>query len=387
MSSFLLFFYTSFYVFVTISTGTNEKHRPAVGVIRWDAWNLFKDQYDPISFYLHRALSPEKFHYRIPFYASILSPTNISFNGDRQIVMDQEILYAKHAGIDYWAFDTYCTFGSNCTTNNTYCSQYYKQTSNQYCPRNPAYGLNLYLSSAYRSLLNFTFILLGSSPCDVTFQQQYLDLMKHPQFQTVLDGRSLLYLFQFDDAEADICGGGWTGSGQVFQRFRQMAINQGLQNPYMVLMDFDVRTVQSHASMLGFDAISTYALPGGTLEGTPFVQLLHSAQTWWQSAHQIGAKMVPIVPTGWDPRPRAENPVPWVIEGPEHYIQPSVEELQELIRSGMNFTCTYNQTAEAQTIIIYAWNECSETSGSLIPSLGNGTLYIDALSKILPNYC
>ena len=32
----------------------------------------------------------------------------------------------------------------------------------------------------------------------------------------------------------------------------------------MVLMDFDVRAVQSHASMLGFDAISTYALPGGT---------------------------------------------------------------------------------------------------------------------------
>ena len=34
----------------------------------------------------------------------------------------------------------------------------------------------------------------------------------------------------------------------------------------MVLMDFDVRSVQSHASMLGFDAISTYALPGGTQE-------------------------------------------------------------------------------------------------------------------------
>ena len=34
----------------------------------------------------------------------------------------------------------------------------------------------------------------------------------------------------------------------------------------MVLMDFDVRTVQSHASMLGFDAISTYALPGGTTQ-------------------------------------------------------------------------------------------------------------------------
>lgn len=40
----------------------------------------------------------------------------------------------------------------------------------------------------------------------------------------------------------------------------------GLPNPYMVLMDFNVATVQSHASQLGFDAISTYALPGGTTE-------------------------------------------------------------------------------------------------------------------------
>jgi hypothetical protein len=41
---------------------------------------------------------------------------------------------------------------------------------------------------------------------------------------------------------------------------------KGLQNPYMVLMDFGVSSVHSHASSLGFDAISTYALPGGTLQ-------------------------------------------------------------------------------------------------------------------------
>jgi hypothetical protein len=227
MSSCIIFFCAIFLVSISVSVGTDVKHRPSVGVIRWDAWNLYNGQYDAISYYLHRALSPEKFHFRIPFYASVLSPTNISFNGDIQNIMDQEILYAKHAGIDYWAFDTYCTFGSNCSTNNTYCTQYYKQTSTRYCPQNPAYGLNLYLSSAYKSLLNFTLILLGSSPCDINVQQHYLELMRHPQFQTVLGGRPLLYLFQFDNAEADICGGGWSGSGQVFQKFRQMAISQG----------------------------------------------------------------------------------------------------------------------------------------------------------------
>ena len=39
----------------------------------------------------------------------------------------------------------------------------------------------------------------------------------------------------------------------------------------MVLMDFDVRSVQSHAALLGFDAISTYALPGGTNEVNRYI--------------------------------------------------------------------------------------------------------------------
>ncbi len=50
----------------------------------------------------------------------------------------------------------------------------------------------------------------------------------------------------------------------------------GLQNPYLVLMDFNVQGVQSHALSLGFDAISTYALPGGTKEVTYIILLYQS---------------------------------------------------------------------------------------------------------------
>ena len=217
-----------FFLLICISTVSGAKQRPSVGAIRWDAWNQVNGQYDIVSYYLHRSLSPEEFHYRIPFYVSVVSPNNISFNADQQSIMDQEILYAKHAGIDYWAFDTYCTFGPNCTTNNSYCQHYYQQTSHLYCPQNPAYGLDRFLSSSYKSLLNFTLILLGSSPCDVTFQQQYIELMKHPQFHSVKGGRPLVYLFQFDDREAEKCAGGWSGSGEVFQKFRQLVTSQGL---------------------------------------------------------------------------------------------------------------------------------------------------------------
>jgi hypothetical protein len=209
------------------SVKNNEVDRPTVGVIRWDAWNLVNGQYDEISFYSHRAMSPEHFHYRLPFFAKIDADGNVTYNADSQAIMDQEILYAKFAGIDYWAFDVYCAFGANCTTNSPYCAQYFQQTSNRYCPRFPAYGLFRYLSSQYVSLINFTFVLLGSSPCGDEFQEWYLELMTHPQFQTVLGGRPLIYLFQFDDQEAQACGGGWEGSLKVFNNFRQKAIDRG----------------------------------------------------------------------------------------------------------------------------------------------------------------
>ncbi len=205
----------------------NDVDRPTVGVIRWDAWNLVNGQYDEISYYSHRVMTPEHYHYRLPFFAQVQPDMNVSINEDTQEIMDQEILYAKFAGLDYWAFDTYCAYGPNCTTNSPYCIQYYQQISTRYCPRNPAYGLYRYLSSRYVSLINFTFVLLGSSPCGDEFQEYYLELMVHPQFQSVLGGRPLIYLFQFDDQEAQACGGGWEGSGKVFNNFRQKAINRG----------------------------------------------------------------------------------------------------------------------------------------------------------------
>jgi hypothetical protein len=220
------FFRITLLVLTFAVSKTAQKSHPSVGVIRWDAWNLFDGQFDPISFYSHRCLSPEKFHYRLPFFATVVSPTNTTYNGDMQSVMDQEIIFAKHAGLDYWAFDTYCAYGPNCTTNSSFCVEYLK-IANRYCPRNPAYGLQQYLSSQYKSLMNFTLLLLGSSPCDPAVQEGYLDLMVHPQFQTVLGGRPLLYLFQFTEAEANLCGGGWAGSRDVFNKFRQMAINRG----------------------------------------------------------------------------------------------------------------------------------------------------------------
>ena len=205
----------------------NEVNHPTVGVIRWDAWNLVNGHYDMISNLTYRYLRPERFQYRLPFFAKILSDNNITMDEDTQQVMDQEILFAKEAGLDYWAFDFYCVYGPNCTTNSSVCAEYLHNISSHYCPLNPTYGLQRYLSSQYVSLINFTLVLLGTTLCSADFQKYFIELMRHPHFHTVLGGRAILYLFQFGDGQAEFCGGGWAGTRRVIDSFRQKAMQRG----------------------------------------------------------------------------------------------------------------------------------------------------------------
>ena len=105
---------------------------------------------------------------------------------------------------------------------------------------------------------------------------------------------------------------------------------------------------------------------------------------WWNAALKSGAKVVLPLPSGWDPRPRAEHPVPWVDQGPEHFLQPTAQELQDFFKTSLQLTCTNQPVTEAQTVIIYAWNENIENVAPLIPTLVNGIYYVRALSEILP---
>ena len=47
---------------------------------------------------------------------------------------------------------------------------------------------------------------------------------------------------------------------------------------------------------LGFDAISSYALPGGTIAGLPFSELHSSALNFWNMAKDNNDVLVPNVP-------------------------------------------------------------------------------------------
>src|SRR5208337_675101 len=79
---------------------------PSVGAIRWDAWTGSGNN---IGIQVERALSPGKYHYRVPFFGVEVDTGTVKIDGTFQNIMDQEIDYAKHAGLDYWAFVWYAS--------------------------------------------------------------------------------------------------------------------------------------------------------------------------------------------------------------------------------------------------------------------------------------
>lgn len=116
----------------TGSTSYLVKTRPVIGVIRWDAWVGDLASYGQE---IEVTLSPNHWHYRLPFYGVELGPDLVQARCTTQDVVDQEIAYAKAGGIDYFAFLTY----------------------DEDIPL--SLGIKLYLSSTHKTDVNFCVIM------------------------------------------------------------------------------------------------------------------------------------------------------------------------------------------------------------------------------------
>jgi hypothetical protein len=86
-----------------LTHGGELPQRPLVGAIRWDAWYAS----GPVMSAVERSLGPHKYHFRLPFFARVDSPSGVKFSADAAALMDTEISLATHAGLDYWAFVDY----------------------------------------------------------------------------------------------------------------------------------------------------------------------------------------------------------------------------------------------------------------------------------------
>jgi hypothetical protein len=320
--------------------------RPIVAAIRWDAWY---GRGSPVS-EVEKTLGPTKYHFRLPFFAKVISPAAVSIDGDSQQVMEQEISYAASAGLDYWAFVDYWDHA------------------------NLGIALRRYRAAGDKKGLRFCLIEEGGriDRIGTSGWPRLVTCFKDPDYQTVLDGRPLLFVF----GRPKILG------KREFESLAEQAVAAGLGKPYFVFMGWNPAADAQVVKTLAFDAVSAYAAGAGyRWEQWPYEQLTkHVRTSYWDVCRQQRIPTITFATAGWDPRPRVEHPVPWIAVEPRPDPTPPEQQkplidavtatpaqIAQHLQDAIDWTKNNRNLNPANAIIVYGWNENDE-GGWLIPT-------------------
>jgi hypothetical protein len=332
--------------------------RPSVGAIRWDAW------YDPadgkVARAVETAIGPARYHDRMPFFGREAGPDSVRIDGDSQAIMDREIVAASRAGLDYWAFMGYA-------------------------PDDPmTNALNLYRSSERRGELGFCMIgsiANGGTPGRVSPRTTHeLALMKEEGYVRVLEGRPLYYLWSAPKEQIDAEWRGAQGVAGLVTFIRTEAQSRGLGDPYIVLLGSDAALART----IGCDAIGAYAIVGHP-DRSAYQELTEDTEKRWNELAGSGMAMIPTAMTGWDQRPLIEHPPYWDRSNlpkaerlDKYYARATPAEIARHLERAIAWSESHRSASPANTILVYAWDECAEGFGALVPSFRRGDVGGDA---------
>lgn len=352
---------------------------PLLGAIRWDAWHTPWSQVVPGSDdgpvkAVETSLGPKRYHWRLPFFATVGDDGRARIDGYTQTIVDQEIAFAKAGGLDYWAFLLY--------ESGSAMSQ----------------GLSLYLSSEHKQELPFCAIAgantFGNAAQFPDRMQRVLTLMTEPSYLRV-GGRPLLFVFRADDPWIHAWGGP-DNARRLFDGFRAACREAELGDPYLVAMNDSVAEGRRIGTILGADAVSAYALSGGGRHGAPYDELTAVPERFWRESAGAGLPLVPLAMAGWDRRPRIEAPVPWERKWQEagvgmdrYYATPTPQQLADHLETALQFVAAEPELCPARAVLVYAWNEHDE-GGWLCPTRGADgrpdTSRLDAIATMKRNF-
>lgn len=339
-----------------------------VGAIRWDGWYGEGEVVKAVE----ATLGQPKYHFRLPWFAKVNGDGSVRINGDSQAVMEQEIAYAMRAGLDYWAF-----------------VDYWEEAPGM------SIALKRYLAATNRGTLRYCMVEEGHR-LDKFAAEGWGRLVRHfqdPGYQTVLDGRPLLYVFL---PPATFGRTGW-------DELRRQAVAAGLKPPYLVLMGYRPEEDAEAMTDLGFDAVSAYARGGSYSMTQPSFaeQCAMIRRDRWEKWKALGVPAITFASAGWDTRPRNERPPFWmraeVKAEPDPTPYPRQEPLVDAVTAApgelaghvsdaVKWAASHRDLNPANAIIIYAWNEHDE-GGWLQPTLrADGTAdesRVEAVGEVL----
>jgi hypothetical protein len=339
---------------VVCAVATMAAKKPIVGAIRWDGTfsqpgqPQFEDKNEGVvSRTVTYDLSLPKYHSRVPFFGKEINDTAIVANGNTSEVMGQELDYAASHGIDFWSF---CNYPLSCKESHPPDSDC---KGIQCCADNVglSYAWNQYLAHPDNHKVNFTVLLqpgywfpTALKGGDETFDKEiarYISYFKMPNYQKVLGGRPLVFLFGGQANETDL---------EILRKETKAALGV---LPYITSM--------SGQKLASIDARSAYATGGGGPNGGSYVDLIAKKEVdEWTSWAKSGDKVIPTVSAGWDPRPRKDYPCPWMHPNGDYVTDPTMVELENHTADGLTWVKANPAAAEAGVVMLSAWNEHDE---------------------------
>ena len=306
--------------------------RKLIGAIRWDAW--VGDNH-PVGLEVEKTLSNPKYHNRLPFYSQ-MENNLINIRCTSEEIIRREIEYAYNYGIDYFAFCWYPPNSGLDIARNIFLS--IKQTKVKWCP------------------------ILGTNPFNQTDANWLIKEFKNDNYLKI-DNRPVIFLFNVNESLLEIVN---------YIRKKSQDYN-----PYFIGLVWNKEQAILVNKQFDLDALSQYVTPGQ--ENLEYSILSEQEREKWQEYLDIN-KVIPWVTTGWDKRPRFDNPVSW--ENCQNFNQeyisfPTMDELKKEIESAISFA----HKNESDLILIYAWNEFDE-GGFIEPTIKEGNINLEKLENI-----
>ncbi len=340
---------------------------PRIGAIRWDAW--FGDKGVPGQA-VQKSLGPRRWRDRLPTCAKVIDEQRVQIACDGAAQMKEEIRLAAEARVAFWAFVSYPDSSPM------------------------SLGLQSYLRAANRELISFALLTeldkWGDSNSYRPKIERFARLLREPTYLHTTDGRPVLFLGFVTDAAIQQRFGGIEGLRRVLDEFRALTSADGSASPFVVLLSSDLKRAPDWMRTLGLDALSSYAIADNESVAAPYSKLAAMAESFWDAVEQRALPLVPIVMSGWDRRPRVQNPVPWERgQYSEEQMQrwfhrPTPKELQAHAEAALRRSRKHPDGPGL--VLAYAWNEFDE-GGWLAPTRGDGRSRLDAMRSAVDSVC
>jgi len=303
---------------------------------------------------------------------------------DNSCAVEQQLAWARNAGIDFFVFDWYFNPVVNEPGSNEDLNSAINITRSLPDRHGMQYAI-LYVDGG-------TFVV---GPADWTTAVNEWISYFNDQAYVLVNGKPLFIVIDMGTMRQAF--GSSAGVVAALGQLRATAQAQGFPGVYIV-GGFGLPDGTSGQSWFfpdlsmagadGYDAVTTYnypfappavngVLPFSTLSGT-------GAWIWDQVALTSPVPLIPIAMDGWDPRPwdshePLTNDLMWYSRSPQN-VASFTNSAITWAESNPRFRVEPSPTPPI--VLLEAWNELGEGS-YIVPTVGDGTSYVDALAQML----